>query len=221
MKRKILLLICAGLALAGCVTPTRYGEPVVLTAEQRASLRAFPEGAYEMEQSVVFTLRGRDFAGFGMTRIEADESFASSCVTAQGMTLFEIAGQGERLDLCHTLPGIGDTAKVGAMFAECVRNVYFGNVPSPDAKWHRDYACWVAVSALDNGDNILHCFSIDDGRLLEKHLMTRRGKIVWSATYDDYDEIGPRRIIVHDNTQRYSYKLNLNTTNWRVAGEEP
>ena len=234
-------------ALAGCVssppTPRGYllSKPMSLGEHLKQPL--------EMEQSVVFTLRGRDFAGIGITRIAPDESFASSCVTAQGMTLFEIAGQGERLDLCHTLPGIGDADKVGAMFAECIRNVYFGNVPAagwrdsippPRAMWYwdKDSRIMTALTSLEDGGNLHHRFSLDDGQLKEKRRYTPRGKLAWSITYDDYDEIdprrsdcdticscryntiAPRRIEVRDYTQRYSYTLKLNTINWRVAGEE-
>ena len=144
------LFLFACLALAGCMS----GVPVVMTEEGQKKLRAFPTTAFEMEQSVVFTLRGRDFAGMGVTRIEPDGSFASSCVTAQGMTLFEIAGQGDRLDFCRVLPGMGDTEKIGVVFAECVRNAYFGNIPAPRNPWELERGVGMFVfSDLPDGGN--------------------------------------------------------------------
>jgi len=197
------------------------GVPVVMTEEGQKKLRAFPTTAFEMEQSVVFTLRGRDFAGMGVTRIEPDGSFASSCVTAQGMTLFEIAGQGDRLDFCRVLPGMGDTEKIGVVFAECVRNAYFGNIPAPRNPWELERGVGMFVfSDLPDGGKVRHRF-YKDGRLLEKRIFTPRGKVAWFATYSDFDETGPRRVEVNDRSQRYPYKLTLRVTNWRVAGEEP
>ena len=208
--------LCLAL-LSGCTTLPR-GKPVELTHEQRAALRAFPEKPFEMEQSVVFTLRDRDFAGFGFTRIEPHEKkFTATCLSAQGMTIFELSGEGERLDICRTLPGAGEPEKVGAMFTEGIRNVYFGNTPDADAAWYDDGGCWVAVSM--NG-TLRHRFS-SDGILLGKQRRTPRGKILWSISFSDYDEIGPRRIELRDNSQNFSYTLNLRVKTWRVAGEEP
>jgi hypothetical protein len=206
------------LFFAGCVSVPR-GTPLEFSEEQHAALRAFPDQPFWMEQIVVFTLRDRNFAGFGFTRIEPqEEKFAATCLSAQGMTIFELAGQNDRLEICRTLPGAGEPEVVGKMFADGIRNVYFGNVPAPDARFFSQGGL-VAKSVLEDGDWVRHDYQID-GRLDAKRRFTHHGKIVWDIQYADYDDTGPTRIVLHDNSQQMPYTLNLRVTSWRVAGEE-
>ena len=208
----------ACLLLAGCAS---VGVPVALTEAERGGLGAFPERPYGMEQSVVFTLRGRSFAGFGMTRVSPQERhFASSCLTAQGITVFELEERGGRLEVLSTLPEMGDPAVVGEAFAGSIRAVYFDNLPPEDAAWSLEGGCWVAVSARPDGGSLLHRFGCADGRLLEKRCLTRRGRVAWSVAFADYDGTGPRRMEVRDNTARWPYTLAIRVRAWSRGGEE-
>jgi hypothetical protein len=214
------LVTVSWLLSGGCASVFPPGDPVELTETQRAGLRAFPGHPYEMEQSVVLSLRGKDFPGLGITRILPGEgSFAASCLTAQGLTVFDIAGQGDRLDVCRTLPDAGDPQVVGQAFARNIQCVYFGNLPDPQASWWRDGESWTAVSALPDGGTLRHRFMCANGRLTEKCQFTRRGRLAWSVTFKDYDETGPCRIELIDRTLRWPYELTIRIQAWHRKGE--
>ena len=214
----LLAILLVGGMGGGCVSALPQGNAVSLTDTQRAVLRAFPGQPYEMTQSVVITLRGKGFPGFGLTRIAPQgEHFAASCMTPQGMTIFEIAGQRDRLDVCHVIAGAGRPEDAGAAFARDIRNVYFGNLPGEDAVWQEDGACWAAISKLPNGETLIHRFARSDGRLAEKRCLTRKGRLAWSATFSGYDETGPRLIEMHNRTLRWPYTLTIRVKAWRMG----
>lgn len=214
------LLAVSWLLSGGCASVVPTGDPVMLTGVQRAGLRAFPEHPYEMEQSVVFSLRGRNFPGLGITRISPGEGrFAASCLTAQGLTVFDIAGQGDRLDVCRTIPDAGDPQAVGQAFARNIQCVYFDNLPDPQASWRQDGESWIAVSALPDGGTLHHRFMCANGRLTEKRQFTRRGRLARSVAFKDYDETGPCRIELRDCTLRWPYTLTIRIHAWHRKGE--
>ena len=217
---RVFFLAVSWLLAEGCASVVPRGDPVTLTGAQRAGLHAFPERPYEMAQSVVFTLRGRDFPGFGITRISPrEERFASSCLTAQGMTVFDVAGQGDRLEVCRTLPGAGDPQTVGQAFARNIRSVYFDNLPYPNASWRRDGDSWIAISALPDGGTLHHRFVCADGRLAEKRQFTPQGRLARSVVLKDYDGTGPCRIELSDRTLRWPYTLTIRVKAWHGEGE--
>ena len=90
----------------------------------------------------------------------------------------------------------------------------------PDAEWYCEGEEWVAVTAAEDGGSVRHRFTGENGNLLEKRRLTQRGKVMGSVSYSDYDDIGPRHIVVQDNTQRYAYSLKLRVTAWRTAETE-
>ena len=216
----LLAVLLVGGMGGGCATALPRGNPVCLTDTQRAELRAFPDQPYEMTQGVTITLRGRDFPGFGLTRITPrDEHFAASCMTSQGMTIFEIAGQRDSLDVCRVIAGAGRPEEAGAAFARDIRNVYFGNLPAPDAVWQEDGAFWTAISKLPDGETVTHRFERSGGRLAEKRCVTRKGRLAWSATFSDYDTTGPRLIEMHNRTLRWPYTLTIRVKTWQKEKE--
>ena len=208
------LLVCAFLGAGGCVSSLPRGEPIALDASARARLRSLPAHSFEVVQTVTFNLRGRGFSGFGVTHVDPQKwAFETSCMTPQGLTLFDLAGRGDVLETCRVMPELERLGDVGTTIAQDIRHVFFDNQPDDKAVWYEKDGDWTAVS-LRTGGKLIHHFSAKDGRLVEKVWIKNQGGREWSVAYSDYDADGPQKIVLRNRHFRYAYTLTMRIKEW-------
>ena len=208
------LLVCVLLGTGGCVSPLPTGKPFVLEASSRAQLKALPTNSFEVVQTVMFNLHGRIFSGFGVTHVDPQAgAFKASCMTPQGMTLFDLAGSGDVLETCRVMPELERLGDVGATIAQDIRHVFLDNAPDDTAVWYEEDGNWTAVSARSGGA-LVQRFSSKNGHLLEKVWITNQRTREWGVTYSDYGVEGPQRIVLKNHRFRYAYTLTMRIKEW-------
>lgn len=188
---KAIMLLCL-LAVFGCRSLPWPPAPVASTAgwdakEVPARFEAGLAPRFELMQSVVFRFGRMEMAGIGVVSVDRPaRSFRLACMTPLGMKLFEVAGNGDRIESRFAMGGFGPGDQVARAVAEDVRRAYFDMAPSLSANVTRRKHEIVYTEAAGGGV-MEHVFSGAAQRLVAKRFCEGR-RTTWEILYGPYGE---------------------------------
>ncbi|MDF7823382.1 hypothetical protein P4B35_05110 [Pontiellaceae bacterium B12227] len=160
---------------------------------------------FELLESVVFKFFTKGFTGLGYLSVNpAEESYALSCMTPTGVSIFGLQGRGEDVEPLFVPPQMEKHQdKIFAAIGADLRRVYLDWLPPADAevKVKKDRMIFKA-------DGSEWIFSGLNRRLTEKRF-SRGWKTDAIATYYNYEELDgklyPKGVVLYN--KRFHYRI--------------
>lgn len=213
------------LLLSGCRSvPFERVESVDMRDADAAAIRAaFASRSpprYELLNSVVFEVMGREMSALGWLTVDAPgRQFALVCMTPLGLKVLDISGDRDSTRANFAVPGSDRQGEFAAAIGRDVRDVYIDLVPAGSARAtkHRNDI----VFEEEVGDRrIVHVFGGQEGLLLEKRVYRGR-RLSCRIGYYEYKEHAGRAIpmgIVVRNPRRH-YRLTVRVKEVRSVSD--
>ncbi len=177
---------------------------------------------FELLESVVFKFFGKEIAGLGALVIDpAVPSYALTCMTPTGITVFSVRGVGDEVEALFVPPPMEKHRK---HFAEAVgrdlRRIYLGWTPSAEADVkHKKHRMIFSEKRAD--ETVEHTFS-GQRRLLTEKRFSKGWKTRCAVRYFEYEEVNgklyPMGIILHNKQFHYRMILRVKEV-YGQAGE--
>ncbi|MEN8255169.1 MAG: hypothetical protein ABFR33_06830, partial [Verrucomicrobiota bacterium] len=170
---------------------------------------------FELLQSVVFSFFGKGFTGLGYLSIDPEsDTYALSCMTPAGITLFELKGEGAEVEALFIPPQLekhGDRIAEG--MGRDLRRIYFGWSP-PDGAEVKHKKNRLVFKAKQDGETVEHRYS-GPRRLLTEKRFSKGWITRCIVRYYDYEEFDgrlyPKGIILYNKQFHYRMVLRLKT----------
>lgn len=211
-------IIC--MLFAGCATVPFETEPKAdfRGVEPAAVIEKFEAAVgrrFELLQSVVFSFFGKGFTGLGYLSVDPDtDTYALSCMTPAGISLFEIKGKGDEVEVLFLPPQLEKHRdRIAESMGLDLRRIYFDWSPpkEADVKHKRNQ---LVFKSKQDGETVEYIFSGTRHLLTEKRF-SQGWKTRCIVRYYDYEELDgmlyPRGIILYNKQFHYRMILRLKT----------
>ncbi len=210
--RGLVPLLLAGCASVPFESAPRTAPGPASPKEVRDAFARRQQPGYEALQSVVFQMFGRKMTGLGYLSVDTEsDAFALACMTPMGMKLFEVQGQGERVEALFALPQFGEKDDLAKAVAQDLRRAYFDNLPPKDAEVRRKRYRLVYIRRQADA-RTEYDFGGPRQLLLEKRFYQGR-KLVCRIRYYEYEKrhgfYHPHGIVLDNRNYRYRLLLRL------------
>lgn len=204
------------LLLAGCATVPFDVEPKADFQELDPSAVVEDFGGsvgqrFELLESVVFKFFGKQITGLGALAIDpAVPSYALTCMTPTGITVFSVRGTGTEVEALFVPPPM---EKHREHFAEAIgrdlRRIYLGWTPPVGADLKHKKNRLVFTEKRDE-ETVEYTFS-GSRKLLTEKRFSQGWKTRCTVRYFEYEEFGgklyPMGIILHN--KQFHYRMIL------------
>lgn len=210
---KALVLMIVLLAAAGCSAPPfppaeqvplGDGDPRAVVERFRASM---PE-QFQVLSSIVFEFSWNKVSALGVIAVDrSQDTFTAVAMNPMGLKLFELSGAGGQVTRHFVFEAFAARGDASAAIGEDIRRIYFGLIPSADARVkHRGTRIIFRERA---GAGVMErVFGGAGGYLIEKRY-TENGVLVWRVSYHAYTAAGgkvfPQGMVFEH--RRYGYRL--------------
>ena len=215
--RRFIVLALIILSNAGCSTvpfqrtsyvPLDSVDPQLARGEFESSL---PE-TFKIINSIVFKYRWRSFSALGYLDANRGlKTFSVSCLNPMGIKLFELSGDKDVIKTNYVLKELLSKGDLPQVAGDDIRRIYFGNVPSGEAKAQKEKRRVVFSEASGSGV-IKYIFAGRPTMLVEKKYY-EKNHLVWSVSYYEYrQERGkyyPSGIMLKNSRFGYSLIIRL------------
>lgn len=184
-------------------------EPAVVVEEFDASVGQ----QFELLQSVVFSFFGKGLTGLGYLSVDPQaDSYALSCMTPSGITLFSIQGTGGDVEAQFGVPGFekhGD--QIAQSLGRDLRRIYLDWVPPEDAS-PKQKKTRLVFRKKTEGETVEYIFSGPRKFLTEKRF-SKGWKTRCTVRYFEYEtfngKLYPTGIVLHNKQFHYRMILRL------------
>lgn len=189
MSRVIVLALII-LSNAGCSTvpfqrtsyvPLDSVDPQLARREFESSL---PD-SFKIINSIVFKYKWRSFSALGY--LDADRglnTFLVSCLNPMGIKLFELSADKNVVRTNYVLKELLSKGDLPQVAGDDIRRIYFGNVPSGEAKAEKEKRKVVFIEPSGPGI-IKYIFAGSPTMLVEKKYYEKKS-LIWSVSYYEY-----------------------------------
>ena len=210
---KALIAAIVLLAAAGCSAPPfppaeQVSLDHVAPREMVGRFRESMPEQFRVMSSIVFEFSWNKVTALGV--IEVDRrlgTFTAVAMTPLGLKLFELSGSGEQVTQHFVFEAFAKRGNASAAIGEDIRRIYFGLVPSADARVKRTQTR-ITFREQAGAGVMEHVFGGAGGFLIEKRY-SEDGVLVWRASYHTYTAAGGKAFpkgMVFEN-RRYGYRL--------------
>jgi len=133
--------------------------------------------------SLLFEWRGARVSLLGLTALDGEaEAFSVVGLTPLGVKVFEVAGQGDRIDRRFVAPSLSGKGDLPSAVADSVRRIYFDRVPGSGAMPARGPGGGIRF-VKDEGEYRVEWFFSGDPAVLVRERGTAGGRRLWTVTY--------------------------------------
>lgn len=224
MRKPAIIIVALLLLLTGCATipfeqPQLTDIGDISGVEYVKQFQAHIPASADLLTTVVFNGWGKTFSSLGLIKYDqSDGSFLIAGLTQMGIKIFELAGDREQLTRSYTMPQIPKPKRFTRALADDIRHIYFDWLPPADAKPAKNKNT-VVFTALHNSGKIEYTYGGAQPTLLTKRCYNRNDRLLWKATYYEYQTHGedgmlyPRGIVL--NNYQYGYRLTVTLTDVR------
>jgi hypothetical protein len=183
----LVLLIVSG---AGCVT-VPFQKTSHMPFDSVDPQRAREEFAssipdrFQIINTIVFRYKRQSLSGLGYIDVNRElKTFTVSCLNPVGIKLFELSGDKDSIRPHYVLKELLREGDLPQVVGEDIRRIYFDNVPSGEAKAHKE-RYRIIFSEPSGSGMIKHIFAGSQALLIEKSYYEKKHR-VWSVFYYEY-----------------------------------
>ncbi|MFH0985036.1 MAG: DUF3261 domain-containing protein [Candidatus Omnitrophota bacterium] len=165
---------------------------------------------WQMTESMIFSYRGHDLLGLGVTQIDRlKDQFSMVGLNPAGMKMIEISGDSKNLKCEVLVPELAQKGDVCRAVTEDVRRIYWDRTPSPEASSRKEKKS--VIFSEKHEDGVLdYVFAGPEAILVEKRF-TKAEHVEWRVRYYEYrsqkGKVFPGG--VYFEHYPYHYKLTL------------
>ena len=168
--------------------------------------------SFKIINSIVFKYKWRSFSALGYLDVNRGlKIFSVSCLNPMGIKLFELSGDKDAVRTNYVLKELLSKGDLPQVAGDDIRRIYFGNVPSGEAKAQKEKRR-VVFSEPSGSGVIKYIFAGSPTMLVEKKYYEKT-RLIWSVSYYEYrQERGkyyPSGIMLKNSRFGYSLIVRL------------
>lgn len=187
---RFIVLALLILSNAGCSTvPFQRTSYVPLGSVDPQSARKEFESIsperFQIINTIVFKYKWRSFSALGYLDVDRGlKTFSVSCLNPMGIKLFELSGDKDVVRTNYVLKELLRKGDLPQVAGDDIRRIYFGNVPSGEAKAQKEKRR-VIFSESSGSGVIKYIFAGSPTMLVEKKYY-EKNHLIWSVSYYEY-----------------------------------
>ena len=168
--------------------------------------------SFKIINSIVFKYKWRSFSALGYLDVNGGlKTFSVSCLNPMGIKLFELSGDKDVVRTNYVLKELLSKGDLPQVAGDDIRRIYFGNVPSGEAKAQKEKRRVVFSEASGSGV-IKYIFAGSPTMLVEKKYYEKT-HLIWSVSYYEYRQkrgkYYPSGIVLKNSRFGYSLTVRL------------